>query len=87
MESYRKILRDYLWNHLESMDIHNMLFQQCSVTCHVSDETLNFLRERFGDRIILFKELKLIVPQVLQPYTTGLFPMKLFEETMSKTLE
>jgi len=49
---YRAMLRNFLWPHLDQMNIENVWFQQNGATCHTSRETIALLREKFPDTLI-----------------------------------
>lgn len=46
---YRTMLTEFLWPELDSIDITNMWFQQDGATCHTSGETMELLKEKFGE--------------------------------------
>ena len=49
---YRTMITNFLFDELEHIDVQNMWFQQDGATCHTATETINLLKEKFGDRII-----------------------------------
>lgn len=53
------MIRGYLWNKLEGEYFQIMQFQKDNATGHIFDETLNLLRDKFGNRRF-FEELKVI---------------------------
>lgn len=48
-DRYRAMLRDFLYPELEDIDIEHMWFQQYGAICHCATETLDLLKEKFGD--------------------------------------
>lgn len=46
------LITNFLFHELEGMDVQNMWFQQDGAPCHTATETIDLLRERFGNRII-----------------------------------
>lgn len=51
-ERYRQMITNFVWPELDEMDLGEMWFQQDGATCHTSDETMNVLKEKFGESII-----------------------------------
>lgn len=51
-DRYRKMIREFLWPHLDNIDIDQLWFQQDGATCHAARETIVLLRGRFQDRVI-----------------------------------
>lgn len=51
-ERYRAMLTGYFWHELNRMDLTNMWFQQDGATCHTANETINLLKQKFGEMII-----------------------------------
>ena len=51
-ERYRSMITDYFWDELDGFDLSDMWFQQDGATCHTSHETINLLRQKFGERVI-----------------------------------
>lgn len=49
---YRNMITEFLWPHLDGMDLEDMWLQQNGATCHTAHETIHLLEERFPDRII-----------------------------------
>ena len=47
-EQYRKMLTEFLWPELDSIDITEMWFQQDGATCHTRDVMLDLIKEKFG---------------------------------------
>ena len=51
-ERYRAMLEDYLWPELDELDIHDMWFQQDSITSHTARVIIDLLNGKFGERVI-----------------------------------
>lgn len=49
---YRAMLEEFLWPELDNIDITDMWFQQDGATSHTNNDTLDVVREKFGDWII-----------------------------------
>ena len=49
---YRQMLTDFLWPKLTQLDLDNMWFQQDGATSHTANDTIELIREKFGDRVI-----------------------------------
>ena len=47
------MLEDYLWPELDELDINDMWFQQDGATSHKACVTIDLLKGKFGERIIL----------------------------------
>ncbi|CAK9817074.1 Transposable element Tc3 transposase [Anthophora quadrimaculata] len=51
-EHYQSMLSDFLWPELNPIDVSDVYFQQDDVTCHTTRENVQFLRSKFGQRVI-----------------------------------
>ena len=51
-ERYRSMISNFLVPQLQGIDIADKWFQQDGATCHTARQTIELLRETFGDRII-----------------------------------
>ena len=51
-ERYRQMLTDFLWPQLTQLGWDNMWFQQDGATCHTARETINLIKQMFGERVI-----------------------------------
>lgn len=51
-ERYRAMLTDYVFPKVEENDLGDYFFQQDGATCHTATETMNLLRNEFGEEII-----------------------------------
>ena len=51
-DRYREMLRNFLLPELQNINIEDMWFQQDGATCHTARETINLLKESFGERLI-----------------------------------
>jgi hypothetical protein len=49
---YRNVITEFLWPHLDCMDMEDTWFQQDGATCHTAHETNELLREKFPGRVI-----------------------------------
>lgn len=49
---YREMIREFLWPHLDGMNLDDMWFQQDGATCHTTRETTELLRQKFHGRLI-----------------------------------
>lgn len=67
------MITDFLWPHLDQMNIENFWFQQDGATCHTSGETIALLRGRFPDRLISLRG-----DQVYPPRSCDLTPCDFF---------
>lgn len=54
-ERYRTMITDFLWHHLDIININELWFQQDRAPCHSAAETLTLLHERFPNRLISFR--------------------------------
>lgn len=51
-ERYRAMINGFFVPELKDVDVDDLWFQQDGVTCHTANETINLLKETFGERII-----------------------------------
>lgn len=51
-DRYRAMINNFLVPQLQGIEIADKWFQQDGATCHTAGQTINLLRETFGDRII-----------------------------------
>lgn len=51
-ERYRAMINDFFVPELEDVDVDDLWFQQDGATCHTANDTINLLKETFGERII-----------------------------------
>lgn len=48
----RSMITDFFWPEIEDMDLDNMWFQQDGASSHTAHQTIDLLREKFGESII-----------------------------------
>lgn len=51
-ERYRAMINDFFVPELKDVDVDDLWFQQDGATCHTANDTINLLKETFGERII-----------------------------------
>lgn len=51
-ERYREMLDGWFFPNVATHDLEELWFQQDGATCHTSHETINLLKETFGERVI-----------------------------------
>ena len=49
---YRAMINQFLFPIIDDMDTDDIWFQQDGATCHTANETINLLKETFGESII-----------------------------------
>ena len=49
---YRNMITEFLWPHLDGMDLEDIWFQRDGATCHTARETMELLQEKFPGRVI-----------------------------------
>ena len=73
------MITDFLWNELEDIDIENMWFQQDGAPYHTATETLDLLKDKFGNRRISRNGDVNWSPRSCDFNSFGLVPLGLFE--------
>lgn len=51
-DRYREMLTKFLWPKLNELDLDNMWFQQDGATSHTARDTIELLKQMFGERVI-----------------------------------
>ena len=49
---YRAMINQFLFPEIDDIDTDDIWFQQDGATCHTANETINLLKEKFGESII-----------------------------------
>ena len=49
---YRAMINQFLFLKINDINADDICFQQDGVTCHTANETINLLKEKFGESII-----------------------------------
>ena len=49
---YREMINQFLFLKINDTDTDDICFQQDGATCHTTNETINLLKEKFGESII-----------------------------------
>lgn len=49
---YRAMINDFVFPEIDDIDTDDIWFQQDGATCHTAKETINLLKEKFGESII-----------------------------------
>ena len=49
---YRAMINQFLFPEIDDTDVDDIWFQQDGATCHTANETINLLKEKFGESII-----------------------------------
>ncbi|GFU70486.1 DUF4817 domain-containing protein [Trichonephila clavipes] len=52
-DRYRTLITNFFISELNNHDVQELWFQQDGVTCHTARATMDFLKDTFGDRLIL----------------------------------
>ena len=76
---YRAMIKQFLFLKINDIDADNIWFQQDGAACHTANETINSLKEKFGESIISRNGLVNCATKIMRFNTVRLLFMGLCE--------